>query len=229
MRKAPSQRELVAALVACAESESEDDEELKQLLGRHGAILADAIGVASAELHAVATLSSTERSARVRALVRHGRESQQAADARAMEGLSIAAASMIANLAKWREDRVELDAKIVLGRGLCANRARKYVLFDAEGCAPVAVRRTKLREASRALQVLDVTCHLDTRGLCFAWRAGRGGLVLTSQEIAPKERASVLPVVIVRPVGRETQRDAILPTAYTPNWFREAFAQLTPL
>lgn len=229
MRRAPSQRELVAALIACAESESEDDEELKQLLGRHGAVLADAIGVANAEIHAVATLSSTERSARVRALVRRGRERQQAVDARAMEGLSIAAASMLANLAKWQEDRVELDAKIVLGRGLCANRARKYVLFDAEGYAPVAIRRVKLREAWRALQFLDVICHLDTRGLCFTWRAGRGGLFLTSQEIASKERASLLPVVIARPVGRETQRGAILPTGYTPNWFREAFAQLTPL
>lgn len=227
MRRIPSPRELVAALIACAESEDENAQELEQLLGARLPVLAEALNTTPDRLRMICSLAPEARRGELRSLVRTAKEHGQAVHARAMEGLSIAAASQLAGLAKWHEDRVVLDSTIVLGKGLQADRSRKYILFDAEGSAPVAIRRTKLQEASKALRFGDVTCALDSRGLRFGWHGGRGGLLLTPQNVDRKDRDAVLSVVIVRPVAPKTV--AVRSSAsLTPSWFSEAFAHLNP-
>ncbi|HWA72796.1 MAG TPA: hypothetical protein VG937_10690 [Polyangiaceae bacterium] len=157
-------------------------------------------------------------------LVRSAKEHDQAVHARAMEGLAIAAASQLAGLARWHDDRIDLDSKIVLGKGLHADRSRKYIRFEAEGAEPVAIRRVKLQEAAKALRFPDIACFLDLRGLCFSWREGRGGLILSPQSVERKDRDAVLSVVIARPLEQALARSGPLKSG----WLNDAFAHLSP-
>jgi hypothetical protein len=197
VHRAPSPRELVATLVACANND--DDKELQQLLVDQVQNLAEALHRTPESLRAVCAMPQAPRLARLGTLVKQARSYDSAAKARAMQRVATDAASQVASLAKWREDCVELDAAVVLGAGLVADRARKFVYFDADGFDPVLIRRQKLVEARRSLHIAKTACSIDARGLCFSW-GRKGRLVLTSQPLAPNEMDIVLSVVIARPV-----------------------------
>lgn len=228
MRRPPSPRELVATLVACADND--DDQELEQLLVEHLPALAHAVHKTPEALRNVCAMPPAARLARFGTLLKRAKERDQAANAQAMSRRAMDAAAQVAMLAKWQEDRIELDAALVLGRELRVDPSRKYIRFDAEGQEPVAIRRDKLCEASRKLRFSDVTCVLTTRGLCFSWRGGKGGLVLTSQLIFPDELGAVLSVVITRPVVPALERSAVrLSKTSTVSWFIEALAHASPI
>lgn len=80
MRRRPS-RELLATLIACVESESEDDQELQQLLVTHALELSEALGVSPGSLVAACALSPMDRIVRVRVLVRRADERARSAHA----------------------------------------------------------------------------------------------------------------------------------------------------
>ena len=228
-RRTPSPRELVATLLACAESE-ESDQELEQLLVAHAPSMAGALGTDVEELERVRGLDSEERVTRLRVRVRRAREQGQAAHGEAMRNLSLLAAGMLAELARWQEERVELDARILLGN-LLADSASKYVRFDAEGFGAVVVRRAKLREASKVLRFPDLRASLDHRGLLFHWRGGVGGLVLTSQDVERKDRNAVLHVVLPRPRARvvELPQVEVPKLRRAPAWMTDVLDALGPL
>jgi hypothetical protein len=221
-------RELVAALIEFVEFEDEDDQELEQFLVAFSSRLAEALHTTQDDLRAVCLLTGDRRRERLASLVSAARKYDQAVHARAMEGLSVAAAAQLAGLAKWHDDRIELDPRIVLGKGLHADRTRKYVRFDVEGAEPVGIRRAKLQDASKALRFGDVTCWLDSRGLRFGWHRGSGGLILRPQPIERRDREAVLCVVIARPVARPVEGAMVRPEFVTSAWLREASAHLSP-
>lgn len=198
MRRLPSPRELLAALAACGDSDDEGGHELEQLVTVYSSQLAETLGVVPSRILGLTRLALSGRRARVHELLREARQRQQAAAASVAQNLSIAAATMLAKLARWEDTRVILDPRIVLGRSLLGDRSRRYVRFDAEGVAVVVVRRDKLAEAAKALKFADMTCTLDERGLRFGWRDGRGGLLLTSQDVEVRYRDAVLQVVVAR-------------------------------
>jgi hypothetical protein len=103
------------------------------------------------------------------------------------------AALHLAMTASLHGDRVDVDVGLLLGDVL-ADRTVHFVELALEGRFVVAVRRTKLRDASRRIKQRDRSAYVDTAGLHIRWRSGRGGLDLVGQAIDPL-RHRVLPVV----------------------------------
>jgi hypothetical protein len=226
MRRPPSPRELVAALAACGEGDDDCGQELKQLLAASSSQLADVLGTTQAKLLALPGMAHGARQARVRELLRDARQRQQSASASVAQNLSVAAATMLAKLARWDGARVVLDPRIVLGRSLLADRSRRYVRFDAEDFPAVAVRRDKLAQAARALTFKDMACSIDARGLRFTWRGGRGRLLLTNQEVELRHRDTVLHVVMAKPCPTSLPVRATTPRqeragSWAPDFFGE--------
>jgi hypothetical protein len=226
VRRSPSPRELVASLVACVESESDDDQELQQLLASYSPAMAESLGVTVDDIDKVAELTPEARRYRVRGFVRLAKERQQAVHASAVQNLSLAAAAMLAQLARWTEGRIELDTRIVLGRNLLADRTRKYIRFDVEGREPVSVRRAKLHETGQALRFSEVSCWLERSELRFGWRAGKGGLRLVTQCVEAKERDAVMSVVIQRPRAHPVESVQAAPLQRRSNWFGDVVSEL---
>lgn len=198
MRRIPSPRELAAEFIAGAESE-ESDHELQGLLVAHSPVLSGALGASPDELASILALAQPARGLKARGLLRAVQEQRAAAHQQAMSNLAQAAASMLAGLARFRPDHVELDARIVVGSVL-ADRSIKFLEFVADGYEPVAVARAKLREVKQALTFPNVRCFLDSKGLNFRWRDERGGLTLWPRDIRREARERVLVVRIQRPV-----------------------------
>jgi len=226
MRRRPP-RELLATLIASVESESEDDQELQQLLVAHALELSETLGVSPGSLVAACALSPMDRIVRVRVLVRRAEERARSAHAAVTQNVALAAAAMLSRLTKWGEDRVELDSRIVLGRNLLADRTKKYVRFDAENIGSVVVRRGKLADAGKALRFPDLTCWLDRSGLSFGWRAGRGGLRLVTQQVAARERDAVLVVVMDRPRPARVDEHRPAPSERPSSWLGDALTELS--
>lgn len=203
-RPIPSLRELATELVASAESE-ESDQELQALLVAHSLVLSEALGTSPEKLAELAHLAQPSRPARVRSLLRAAQAQRAAAHRHAMNNLAQAAASMLAGLARFCDDHVELDARIVIGSVL-ADRSVKFIEFSADGYEPVAVARSKLREAKRALSFPNVRCSLDSRGLHFRWRDGRGGLTFWPTDVRHEAAERVLSVHIARRAPVTIQR-----------------------
>jgi hypothetical protein len=162
-------------------------------------------------------------------LLKAGKARQQSVHAAAMQNLSIASATMLAKLARWEDDRVRLDHQIVLGRSLVADRTRRYICFAAEGYDPVPIRREKLVGAARALTFPDLSCSLDTRGLRFSWRGGRGRLLLVSQRVELHQRDAVLSVVVDRPRPRAVDVETAIhpPRERVSTWVGDALNELS--
>jgi hypothetical protein len=225
-RRNPSPRELVSVLLALAESEG-SDQELEQFLVAHGPVVAEALGTTTTELDRVR--SGEGRVAHYHALVRQARERSRDAHAEAMRNLSLAAATMLSELARWHDDHVQLDAKIVLGNNLLADCSSKYLRFDAEGFEPVNVLRSKLRDVSKVLRFSDLQASLARGALCFGWRAGKGGLRLISQEVQRRDRDAVLHVVIARPRPKPMELPIVDVRLQRPSsWIRDIFDALGP-
>jgi hypothetical protein len=227
--RAQSRRDLVATFVALCESEGTEYQELDEFLVAHSTQLGHLLRAPAADLHALVTLPPESRATGVRGLTRHAREREQTAQASAAQNLSLAVATMLALSAAWEDEHVTLDARIVLGRNLLADRTRRFIRFDVEGNAPVVIRREKLSEAAKALKFPNVTCSVDRCGLRFGWREGKGGLVLVNQNIDARHRDAVLHVVIARPRPALPETQPVRARARPSSWFGEVFGDLTAL
>lgn len=224
-RTQSSPRDLVATLIAV--TECDDDQEFEQLLVAHSVQLVEALRTTVSRVEALRRIAPVARPARVRELLRAAKAQHHAAHAAAMQNLALASASMLAKLARWEGDRVLLDARIVLGRSLLADRDRRYVRFDAEGYGAVVVRRDKLADAGKSLKFADLDCALERRGLRFTWRGGVGQLLLTSQVIESRHRDSVLPVVLERPRPVVQARAAPPARERISSWLPDVFGELS--
>lgn len=196
MPRQPSRRDLVRQLLAVSREEG-DAQEFEGFLRDHSAQLQAALTVSAAELRSLASGSAVERAKGVRDLVREAAARQSQARADQNQNLALAAATMIAELAKWHEDHFVLDPRIVLGN-LLVDSTKMAVRFDAEKLGKVVVLRTKLKEVKRELKFSDLECFVDQEGLNFRWRAGVGRLLLTSQDLPRKDKHSFVPVVLTR-------------------------------
>jgi len=227
-RRPPSPRELIAVLLACAKS-PDSGQELKQFLAAHGHVVATALGSTVDELQKAVDLQQPERLIRCRTLVKTARERGQTVHVEAMRKLALAAAATLSELARWHEDHIELDHKIVLGKNLLADSSKKYLRFDADGFNAVTVKRAKLREASSVLKFKDLTASLEPDALCFGWRGGIGGLRLTSQEVERKDRDAVLHVVLSRCVEQVAPMPAAATYTRPVTWVADVFDAMGPL
>lgn len=225
MARRPSQRELTDALLACVESDGDDDQELQRLLVVHEADLADALRCPPSALSVLPRLDPSQRCVRVRELFRLSRERRRQAQVGIAQNVSLAAGAMLAKLAEWSDTRVELDPRIVLGVGLVGDRSRKFIRFDAVSLSVVTVGRNKLVEAGKALRFPDLSCWLDSRGLCFGWRGGVGGLRLVDQSVGPQADA-VLTLTLERPRPKlvERPRPSVVPVER--RWLADGFHDL---
>lgn len=224
-RTQSSPRDLVATLIAV--TECDDDQEFEEFLVAHSVQLAEALRTTVWRVDALQRVAPVARPARVRELIRAAKAQHHAANAKAMQNLALASASMLAKLARWESERVLLDVRIVLGRSLRADRARRYVRFDAEGYDAVVVRRDKLADAERSLKFADLDCALERRGLRFTWRGGVGQLLLTSQVIESRHRDSVLPVVLEHPRPVVQARPASPARERVSSWLPDVFGELS--
>lgn len=222
-----SQRDAVATLVAICESEEAEHQELEQFLMSHSAQLAHSLGTSIAALFELAVEPPSSRRTGVRRLLQEGRRREQAAHVSASQNLSLAAASMVALSAVWEGGEVILAARIVLGRNLLADRGKRFIRFDVEGQAPVAVRREKLSEAGKALKFPDVQCSVSAAGLRFRWRQGKGGLLLTNQKIDARHRDAVLPIVIVKRREELVERHRVPTRGQRTGWLSDVFGELS--
>lgn len=226
MPRRPSQREVTESLLACVESDGDDDEELRRVLVVHQAELADALRCDPSVLSVLPRLDPLERRARVRTLLRASRERRQQARASVLQNASLAGAAMLARLAEWSDVRVLLDHRIVLGAGLLGDRSRAFIRFDAEGFGTVTVRRTKLYEASKSLRFSDLTCWLEATRLCFGWRGGLGGLRLLDHSVGVREAETVLTVVLTRPRPKVAERVRSVVSTES-RWLADGFSDLS--
>lgn len=227
MTRAPSQRDLVATLVALCETEETEHQEFEEFLVAHSDALGAALRSRAPDLLALLGLSPESRANRVRDFIRQAKDREQAAHASAAQNLSLAAATMLALSASWENEQVSLDHRIVLGKNLLADRAKKFVRFDVEGRVPLAIRREKLSEAGNVLKFADLSCSIDRLGLMFQWRQGRGGLLLVNQKVDARYRELVLPVVIARKRASTYERSPALARQSCSGWLGDVFTDLT--
>ncbi len=213
MTRRPTERELLTAFSAAGESD--DGEELAELLQDHGATVASALGITAAQLEAISKAPPMDRTVKVRVALRRFRERHAESLKRQAQNLSIAAADMLVGLSRWHKERVDVDAKIVLGT-LLADGQRKAIRFEVEGRSSVTILRDKLKEARRALGFSDLRCFIDERGLNFRWHGGRGGLVLITQSVEKFESGAVLTVEFQKPRPKANP-SFIPPSPITPS------------
>ncbi len=217
MSRRPTERELLATLSAAAESD-DGTEELVALIQEHGGSIASALGISLKQLEAISKAPPIDRTVKVRVALRRFRERYAESLKRQAQNLSIAAADMLIGLSRWHPERVDIDARIVLGT-LLADRQRKAIRFEVEGRSSVTLLRDKLKEASRALPFSDLSSFIDGRGLNFRWHGGRGGLVLITQTAEKFESSAILKVEFPRP--RPKSKPALVPATPinpTPAW-----------
>lgn len=227
MARPPSQRELVATLVALCEADETEHQEFEEFLVAHSDSLGDTLQLSREDLLGLLRMSSEPRATRVRDAIRQAKSREQVAQVTAAQNLSLAAATMLALTATWENDRIVLDYRIVLGRNLLADRAKKFIRFDVEGQAPVTVRREKLCESGKALRFTDLSCGIDRRGLRFQWRQGNGGLVLVDQKVDERHREAILPVVIARKRAVADERFTAPARERRSGWLGDVFSELT--
>jgi len=216
------QREAIATLIAYVESD--DDQGLKGFLVDDSRVLCDALYVTTEELTSLGAMAPAPRRVRLQSILRLAKERDHAVAVRSTQSLAVAAAIQLAGLARWREDYIELEPAIVLGRGIRGDCSRKFIEFVAEAFKPVAVRREKLEDAASGLRHLAVTCRLESRGLCFYWREGKGHLYLVSQTTASASGDAVLRVTFTRPPTPKVE-NRLRPVSVLPS-FSEVFAQI---
>lgn len=104
------------------------------------------------------------------------------------------AARELASSARHRLDGVELEPALLFGE-LLADSSKKYIAFELTGRRVSSPRHLLLRTRVALRPFLDVTAHIDERGLHLAWRHGRGGLNLRPH---PEERGAAVLVVDLR-------------------------------
>jgi hypothetical protein len=214
MARRPTERELLATLSAAVESD-DGDEELNELLQEYAGTIASSLCITTGQLQAICKASPMDRTVKVRVALRRFRERHAESLKRQAENLSIAAANMLVGLSRWHDERVDLDARIVLGT-LLADRQRKAIRFDVEGRSAVTILRDKLKEAGKSLVFSDLRCFLDERGLNFRWHGGRGGLVLVTQSVEKFESSAVLTVEFPRPQPK-AKPSLVRPSPMTPS------------
>jgi hypothetical protein len=212
-------------LLAAAESD-DGTEELNALIQEHGPTIALALGTPTAQLESICNAPPMDRTVKIRVALRRCRERHAESLKRQSQNLAVAAATMLVSLSRWHEDRVELDAHIVLGK-LLADRDRRAIQFDVEGRNSVTIMRAKLKEAGRALIFSDLQCHIASQYLVFTWHGGRGGLRLLSQNPERLDASAILAVEFPRPrpKAKGTHRQ---PSPITPSlaWIRDVVMAL---
>jgi hypothetical protein len=182
-----------------AAAESDDGtEELSALVREHGPTIALALGTTTGQLESICKAPPIDRTVKIRVALRSCRERHAESLKRQSQNLAVAAATMLVGLSRWHEDRIELDAHIVLGK-LLADRDRKAIRFEVEGRNSVTIMRDKLKEASRALVFSDLRCHVDNQSLVFNWHGGRGHLKLVSRNADKLDASAILAVEFPRP------------------------------
>ena len=129
MTRRPTERDLLTAFSAAGESD--DGEELVELLQGHAATIASALGISAAQLEAISKAPPMDRTVKVRVALRRFRERHAESLRRQAQNLSIAAADMLVGLSRWHQERVDIDARIVLGT-LLADRQRKAIRFASK-------------------------------------------------------------------------------------------------
>jgi hypothetical protein len=225
MARRPTERELLATLSAAVESDDGDDE-LDELLQEHAGSIASSLCITTGQLQAICTAPPMDRIVKVRVALRRFRERHAESLKRQAENLSLAAANMLVGLSRWHEERVDVDARIVLGT-LLADRQRKAIQFDVEGRSAVTILRDKLKEAGKSLVFSDLCSFIDERGLNFRWHGRRGGLVLVTQSVEKFDSSAVLTVEFPRPQPK-AKPSLVRPSPMTPSasWLGDVLLDL---
>ncbi len=170
---------------------------LRQLYLREGENLARAAGRPPPGVNALLSRSDADvvrGTARVLELARHRsrRESQERRVSKSGE-----AAVQLVTSARWKDDRVYLDCRLLLGELLSA--PAKFFHFDVDGAQYYVdkARLVRLRPLTKRMDGLFAFSSDDA--LCIRWKGGRGGLNLRTSLPGRAEADDVLPLVFERP------------------------------
>lgn len=137
------QRELARELLALSKAGA-DAQEFEAFLRSHSTSLRAVLGATERDLLAPIAMEGPARAKAVRNIVREAASRQKQLRAELNRNLALAAATLLADLAKWREDRVMLDPRITLGN-LLVDATAKAVRFDAERLGKFVILRSKLK------------------------------------------------------------------------------------
>lgn len=215
-----SRSELVRQLLALS-NQDEDAQEFEGLLRSRSTELQHVLAISELELVALGEMSPVERAKHTRNLVRQAVTRQKQVRIELNQNLAVAAATMLSGLAKWHDDHVALDSRIVLGN-LLVDSNKKAIRFEAERFGKFVILRSKLKQARKGLKFSDLECFVDGQGLNFRWRDRAGHLLLTSQELPRKDKHSFVPVVLTRVRPRGTQVEP----ASGPHWAARALSDI---
>lgn len=108
---------------------------------------------------------------------------------------SCRAASLLGQTVRWTELGAVLDVDVLL-RDVIADRRNRYITFTFAG-TQVAVRRETLAAVTPLRRnVLDLVAFVNSDGVHFRWKGGRGGYNWRPQVVPPSDKGRVLEVTL---------------------------------
>ena len=130
--------------------------------------------------------------------------------ARSMERAARAAVTLGAT-ARWTEYGAVLDVDLLL-RDVLADRTKKHVAFKGRGIDVPASRNTLAQVARLRRLHIDLVAFVDSEGLHFRWKGGRGGYNWKPQVVHPADADRVLTVRLrpARPASVHARRGSWL-------------------
>lgn len=172
----------------------------------HAKTLSPLLGIAEPKLAAVHSVPDERLVPDLQARLRELREAERAHAVERGTSLAVQAAARLAHTARWLDDRVVVDTRVLLG-DLLAARDTKYLRFELDGGADVVIARSSLANC-RMLErtFLDVAGWIDGDGVHLRWRAGRGGINWKPLRLERWEEPLVLSVPLKRPAATPTRR-----------------------
>jgi len=106
-------------------------------------------------------------------------------------------AATLGATARWTEQGAVLEVDLLL-RDVLADRTKKYIVFKGVG-VDLAIRRNTLVQVAALRRLhIDLVAFVNTEGLHFRWKGGRGGYNWRPQ-VVPSADADRILTVSLRP------------------------------
>jgi len=157
--------------------------------------LAQVLGIDRRWLEAARATDDEQVVDRIRGLLTRARDRHVQQDLERRRQRSLEAAERLGATATWTPDLgAELDSDVLLGE-LLADRTRRWIAFTTAEAVATIIPRPLIAAAVPLRRIhIDLACWVDSQGLHFRWRGGRGGYNWRAHEIHPSLADQVLAV-----------------------------------
>jgi len=189
-----ARRDPLRELARLAHSPEPGSNNLGEYVADNATELAQVLGVDPRWLEAARATDDKEVVSRIRQLLARARDQHVQQDLERRRQRSLEAAERLGATATWTDLGAELDADLVLGE-LLADRTKKWVAFTTDHAVATIIPRHLLAATAPLRRThIDVACWVDSQGLHFRWRGGRGGYDWRSHQVHPSLAEHVLAV-----------------------------------